>query len=236
MAPISKEPPMRLGKNPGMKIPKRFTKPLVTKTLVLKLPHGVDPDGVVADIPAAAAAAAAKTKKPGDSSEFDIRLLIHLMRRQLSKLDPKAVGDPQEYIRQMRLGFAPRDKFEEVLTASILLTYGRLAHLSHVAANCTDELDLLPLYSAAERTANGLRRQLICLANYRAPTFTAIVSDGKTEKSTIELGFDHAQETLPPDQKGFAFPPRRESDKHAVGQIDRPQNPAGKDPVQAQRL
>jgi hypothetical protein len=149
-----------------MKIPPQFSQPLVTKTLTIKVPHGVDPDGVAVDVPAAMKAAA--DPRPGDSGDFDLRLLIHLMRRQFSKLDPKAVGDPDEYVRRMRVGLDPRDSFEEVLCGSILLTYGRLAHLSHAASQAADNYDLLPLYNAAERTANSLRRQIACLAEYRA--------------------------------------------------------------------
>jgi hypothetical protein len=156
------------------KLPKYLRKPLVTKQLIINVPDGVDPSGVVADVPGAIKAAANPT--PGESAEFDTRLLVHLMRRQFSKLDSKAIGDPQEYIRQMRSGFDPRDKIEEVLVGSILLTYGRLAHMSHAATNCKDEFEILPLYSAAERTTNSLRRQLMCLANYRNPVLEASVS------------------------------------------------------------
>jgi hypothetical protein len=148
------------------KIPKSLTKPLITHNLALKLPRGVNPDGVFVDVPKAMAAAA--NPKPGDSSEFDMRLLIHLMRRQLSKLDPAAIGDPQEYVRQMRIGLDPRDKIEEVLAGSILLTYARLAQLSHNASLAADQFELLPIFDAAERTAGSLRRQIQLFAKYRA--------------------------------------------------------------------
>jgi hypothetical protein len=216
------------------KLPKRLRKPLITKQLIIKVPASVDPSGIAVDVPAAMKAAA--RPKPGDDPNFDLRLLTHLMRRQFSKLDPNAVGDPAEYVRQMRIGLNPRDKIEEILGGSILLTYGRLAHLSHAAANCKDEIDLMNLYAAAERTANSLRRQLMCLSRHREQFADKMSPPEKKLNLTNELGFPHAPKNLPTYKTRPGISPRRGSYQSAVEKIDRPENLKWKKNLVAQRL
>jgi hypothetical protein len=192
------------------KIPKSLTKPLITHNLALKLPPGVNPNGAFVDVPKAMAAAA--NPQPGDNSDFDLRLLTHLLRRQFSKLDPAAIGDPQEYVRQMRIGLDPRDKIEEVLAGSILLTYARLAQLSHNASLAADQFDLLPIFAAAEQTAGSLRRQLQLFAKYRAtkngdplpapgraeqPILPNPMTGEKNEKSANEIGLSGTKQKRP---------------------------------------
>jgi hypothetical protein len=136
---------------------------------------------------------AAANPQPGDDPNFSTRLLINLLRRQFSKLDRKALGDPEEYVRRLHHGFNPKDAIEELLAGSIILTYGRIAHLTHLAAKCKDESDLLNIFAAADRTANSLRRQLISLATYRTPTLVAqMVEDEKWKKMGESKEFTNA--------------------------------------------
>lgn len=217
-----------------LKIPKRLRKPLVTKTLIIKVPRGVDPNGVAVDVPAAMAAA--QNPQPGDDDDFDVRLLVHLVDRQFSKLNPKALGDTAQYIRQMRNGLNPRDKIEELLAGSILMTYGRLAHLTHRASRCKNEFDMMQLYAAAETNANSLRKQLMCLANYRERTITATLTSENIENLTNELKMAHEKTTLPSDGSGLGSKTHNHAGEAALETLDRPQDHEGKEDVFAQRL
>ena len=173
----------------------------VMRVLKINIPRGVDPNGVFADIPKAVRSASVPPDG-FDYRDFDLRILSHLLRRQFQKLNTKAIGDPGQYIAHLHRGFNPQDPVEEILTGTILLAYGRLAYLSHMAMESKDEFQVLPLYAAANETSTVLRKQLTCLANHRAPTCTATIVSEEPEKSTNELGAHHGKTTQPANPTG----------------------------------
>jgi hypothetical protein len=169
--------------------------------------------------------------RSGPPGELDIRLTIHLFQKQMAMIgaaDGRSFGDCEEFLRQFRQGFAPRDKTEELLVGQLAMLHGRLAQLTYLCCRSPDASHAMELHAAADRVANSFRLHLQTFVNHRRPVpdiaIQQIIQQGT--KIENELRTPHAP-SLPVVQTRVTDSEDKSPQAPALAREHRPQDPLG---------